>query len=118
MAKITAIVNDLNIMTKIRSAAEFLGMTVAFAGSKEQVGHYLKDCDLLIVDLENDFIDSVDLIERIKSDKVTASIKLIGYLSNVNAPLRTHAMAAGCDEVLSRFDFSSNLREILQAATT
>lgn len=110
--------NDLNIMAKIRSAAEFLGMTVAFAGSKELVGHYLTDSDLLIVDLENDFIGSIDLIERIKSDKVTASIKMIGYLSDVNGPPGARAIAAGCDEVLSRFDFGSNAGEILQAACT
>jgi CheY-like chemotaxis protein len=116
MPQITAIVNDLNFMTRIRNTAESFGLTVGFVGSKDQIDYYLKDCDLLIIDLENDFIEPVELIERIKCSKATASIKLIGYVSHVNTPLKTHASAAGCDEVLSRFEFNSNLKEIMQAA--
>jgi len=116
MPKITAIVNDLNFMTKIRNAAEILDVKVGFVGSKEQLEHYLKDSDIIIIDLENDFIESVGLIERIKSDQRMQKMKLIGYISHVNAPLMSHAMEAGCDEVLSRFEFNSNLKEILHAA--
>ncbi len=116
MAKITAIVNDLIFMTKIRNTAEFFGLTVAFVGIKEQVDHYMEDCELVLIDLENDFIESVDLIERIKSSKKKAPVKFIGYLSHVNTPLKAEAIAAGCDVVMSRFEFNSNIREILQAA--
>ncbi|HUI31051.1 MAG TPA: hypothetical protein VLX91_12625 [Candidatus Acidoferrales bacterium] len=116
MPKIAAIVNDLNFMTKIRNAAEIVGLTVGFVGNRDQLDHYLKGCDLVIIDLENDFIDPVDLIERIRSNEARASIKLIGYVSHVNTPLKSQAIAAGCNEVLSRFEFNSNLREILQAA--
>jgi len=117
MAKIAAIVNDLNFMTKIRNMANLFGLKVGFAGSKEEVNHYLKECDLIFIDLENDFIEPIELIERIKSNRETSKVKLIGYLSHVDAPLKAHAKAAGCDEVLSRFEFNSNLKEILQAAS-
>jgi CheY-like chemotaxis protein len=114
--KIAAVVNDLSFMTKIRNAAESFGVTVGFVGSKDQLDHYLKDSDLVLIDLENGFIEPIDLIERIKSNRATQKIKLIGYLSHVNTPLRSQAMAAGCDEVLSRFEFNWNLKEILRAA--
>jgi CheY-like chemotaxis protein len=116
MPKITAIVNDLNFMTKIRNAAEAFGVKVGFVGSKEQLEHYLKDSDLIFIDLENDLIEPVALIERVKSDQTMQKIKLIGYLSHVNSPLKSQAADAGCDEVMSRFEFNSNLREILQTA--
>lgn len=115
MAKITAIVNDLIFMTKIRNTAETFGLPVGFVGNAEQIDYYLKDCEVVLIDLENDFVDSVDLIERVKANPATSSIKLIAYLSHVKKPLRLQALAAGCDEVLSRFEFNSNLREILQA---
>ncbi len=115
MAKITAIVKDLVFMTKIRNTAEYFGLSVAFAGSEGEVDHYLKDCELILVDLENDFMDSLNLVERLKRDKGTSSIKLIGYLSHVNTPLRVQALTAGCDTVLSRFEFNSSIREIMQA---
>jgi CheY-like chemotaxis protein len=116
MAKITAIVNDLIFMTKIRNTAEYFGLSVAFVGNEMQLEHYLKDCELILIDLENDFVDSLTLVERLKKDPVTSPIKLIGYMSHVNTPLRAQALAAGCDGVLSRFEFNSNVREILQAA--
>lgn len=117
MAKVTAIVNDLNFMTKIRNAAEIFGVNVGFVGSNEQLEHYLKDSDLIFIDLENDFIEPIELIERIKSSHETRKIKLIGYLSHMNTPLKSQALDAGCDEVLSRFEFNSNVKDILQAAS-
>ncbi len=116
MPKITAIVNDLIFMTKIRNTAEYFGLPVAFVGNELQLDHYLKDCELLLIDIENEFIDSLSLIERLKNNPETSSIKLIGYMSHVNTPLRAQALAAGCDGVLSRFEFNSSVREILQAA--
>ncbi len=116
MAKIVAIVNDLIFMTKIRNTAEHFGLTVGFVGNKDQIEHLLKDCKLVIIDLENDFLDSMDLIEYLKKNPISASIKTIGYLSHLNTPLKSNAFLAGCNEVISRFEFNSNLKEILQAS--
>ena len=116
MAKVTAIINDLIFMTKIRNTAEYFGMSVGFVGNPDQIDFYLKGCELILIDLENDFVDSINLIEKLKGNPATASIKLIAYLSHANTPLKAQALAAGSDEVISRFEFNSNLREILQAA--
>ncbi len=116
MAKIAAIVNDLISMTRIRNTAENVGLHVGFVGTVEQIDHYLKDCEVVLIDLENDLVDPVDLIERVKTNPATSSIRLIAYLSHVDKPLRLQALAAGCDKVLSRFEFNSNLKEILQAS--
>jgi CheY-like chemotaxis protein len=116
MPKIAAIVSDLNLMTRIRNAAEPIGLTVGFVGTRDQLDYYLKDYDLVIIDLENDFVEPIELIGKIRSDRSSKRVKVIGYLSRVNAPLRAQAAAAGCDDVLSRFEFRSNLREILRTA--
>ena len=116
MAKITAIVNDLISMTKIRNTAETVGVPVGFAGTVEQIDHYLRDCEVVLIDLESDLVDPVTLIERVRANPATSSIKLIAYLSHVNKPLRLQAIAAGCDRVISRFEFNSNLKEILQTS--
>ncbi|MGO9481539.1 MAG: hypothetical protein ACLP05_07145 [Candidatus Kryptoniota bacterium] len=116
MADIAAFVNDLFFMTRIRNAAEMIGLTVGFVGSEDQVDHFVKNCKLFIVDLENDLLDPVGLIEHINKTPATASIKTIGYLSHVNTQLKASALSAGCTEVLSRFEFNSNLTEILQSS--
>ncbi len=115
MPRITAIVNDLMFMTKIRNAAEYLGLSVGFPASQDQIDHYLEDCNLVLVDLENDFLEPIELIERMKSTRGPASPKIVGYLSHLNSLRKSEAISAGCDEVLSRFEINSNLREILQA---
>ena len=117
MPKIAAIVNDLNVMTKIRNSADWFGLSVGFVESNEHLEYYLKDCDLILVDLENGYLEPLGLISQIKSNKATDAIKLIGFLSHINSPLKAQAMAAGCNEVVSRFEFNSNLKEILHATT-
>ncbi|MCL5268716.1 MAG: response regulator [Bacteroidetes bacterium] len=116
MVKITAVVNDLAFMTKIRNTAEYFGISVGFVGSEGQIDRYAKDSELIVIDLESDFIDPVNTIEKLKANPQTASTRLIAYISHVNSSVRAQALAAGCDEVLSRFEFSANLREILQSA--
>lgn len=114
MARVTAIVNDLFFMTRIRNAAEYFGLTVGFVSSENQIDHYVRDCQLILVDLDSDFLDPLNLVQRLKSNSETASIKLIGYLSRLNSHVRSQASEAGCDSVLSRPEFSSNLKEILR----
>ncbi|HEY9165488.1 MAG TPA: hypothetical protein VIS48_04950 [Candidatus Kryptonia bacterium] len=115
MAKVTAIVNDLIFMTKIRNTAEYFGLSVGFAGTDHQVQFYLKDCALVLIDLENEFLDSLGFVEGLKKNDSTSSIRVVAYLSHVNTPLKAQAIVAGCDEVLSRFEFNSSIREILQS---
>lgn len=111
MAKITAVVNDLIFMTRIRDAADHFGLTVAFVADENQAS--LKDSDVFIIDLENDFIDPVELISHVKKDH--AASKILGYFSHVNTQVKTQALSAGCDEVFTRSEFNSNLKEILQS---
>ncbi len=116
MTKITAVVNDLSFMTKIRNTAEYFGISVGFVGGDDQIDRYAKDSELIVIDLESDFIDPVNTIERLKSNPQTSSTRTIAYITHLGSSLKAQALAAGCDEVLSRFEFNANLREILQSA--
>ena len=107
---IPAIVNDLAFMTKIRNTAEYFGISVGFVGGEDQIDRYAKDSELIVIDLESDFIDPVNTIERLKANPQTASTKLIAYISHVISSVKAQALAAGRDEVLSRFEFNANLR--------
>ena len=115
MDKVAAIMNDLMFMSKVKNTAGALGMTVRFVQNASQLDDVLKDCGLVIIDLENEFLEPVGLIEKLKKNPLAASIKTVGYLSHTNVPLKARAISAGCDKIFSRFEFSSNLKEILQS---
>jgi PleD family two-component response regulator len=115
MAKITAVVNDLMFMSKIRSVAEQLELEVWFLGNETDMPNILKDCKLVVIDLENDFLDPISIVRRIKEEQANASIRTLGYVSHVNGPIKGEALAAGCDEVISRAEFNLNMKEILQS---
>jgi len=117
MPKVVAIVNDLMTMTRIRNAAEELGLQVAIVGNESQLDRYARDCELIILDLESDFLNPMDVVTRLKSSADTSKIRLVGFLSHTNNQVKEKALAVGCDDVLSRFEFNSSLKEILQTAS-
>ncbi len=117
MAEVTAVVNDLSFMTKIRNTAEYFGLSLGFLTNEKQVDLYLRDCRLFVIDLDCDLFDTFGLVKKVKGDSRTARIRLVAYLAHVNTPSSSRALAAGCDSVLSRLEFNSSLKEILRTVS-
>lgn len=114
---ILAVVDDLMFMSKIRSAATELGLTLAFARSSEAALAEMRQRgpSLVIFDLNNSRTDPMGTVARMKSDRALASIPTVGYVSHVDADVVNCARAAGVDDVVARSTFSQRLREILSA---
>jgi PleD family two-component response regulator len=114
---ILAVVDDLMFMSKIRSAATELGLTLAFARSSEAALAEMRrrGPSLVIFDLNNPRTDPMGTVARMKSDQALASIPTVGYVSHVDADVVNCARTAGVDDVVARSTFSQRLREILSA---
>ena len=56
----------------------------------------------------------LSLIAKLKADTETKGINLIGYLSHVQGELKHAAQEAGCDMVMARSAFSTNLFQIFK----
>ena len=69
---------------------------------------------LIVFDLNFDAVNPLSLIEKLKAGADTKSISLIGYLSHVQGELKQAAQEAGCDMVMARSAFSTNLFQIFK----
>jgi PleD family two-component response regulator len=114
---ILAVVDDLMFMSKIRSAATELGLTLAFARSSDAALAEMRQRgpSLVIFDLNNPRTDPIGTVAAMKRDQALASIPTVGYVSHVDADVVNAARTAGVDDVVARSTFSQRLREILSA---
>lgn len=115
--KILAVLDDLMFTVKINDIAKRSGLVVKFLKSEIDAFEQAKEQPLLIIiDLNANCVNSVQLISKLKGDPATKAVRLIGYVSHVQAELKQQAQEAGCDMVLARSAFSMNLPELLKRA--
>lgn len=114
--KILAVVDDLLFTVKIGDAAKRVGLDVEFLKSeKDVIEKATQEKPLLIIlDLNNNSVQPLDLISRLKGDGDLKQISLIGYLSHVQGELKQQAHEAGANIVMARSAFSQNLQQILK----
>jgi CheY-like chemotaxis protein len=113
--KALAVLEDLFFTVKINESAKRAGMPIEFVKSEKDALEKAKmKPPLIIVDLNFAGIDPIALITKLKEDKDTQSISLIGYVSHVQGELKQKAQEAGCDMVMARSAFSQNLPQILR----
>jgi PleD family two-component response regulator len=113
--KVLAVLEDLLFTVKIRDIAQRLGLDVEFVKSEKDVLEKAQHKPMLIIfDLNSNAVQPLKLILRLKADEDTKGISLIGYVSHVQGELKQKAHDAGCDMVLARSAFSTNLPMILK----
>ena len=111
---IIAVVDDMFFASKIRAAADALGVSVNFARSQDGLLAKLEDSKaaLVIVDLHNRNLDVGSLAKRTKA--FGKEIVLVGFFSHVETELQRTAIASGFDRVIPRSVFTKELGEILR----
>jgi len=113
--KILAVLDDLFFTVKIDQAAKRAGVPVEFVRSAQDALEKARaQPSLIILDLNCASLDPLKLIEDLKSDPALKRVRLIGYVSHVQAELIHQARAAGCDTVLARSAFSKDLPRIMK----
>lgn len=112
---VIAAVDDMFFASKIRAAAEHLGVTLRSMRNPDLLMNAAREsnADLIIVDLHAQKLDPIALARALKSDEQLKSIPLLGFFSHVQTELQREALAAGFDEVVPRSVFSRDLGEIL-----
>jgi PleD family two-component response regulator len=114
--KILAVVDDLLFTVKISDAAKRAGLEAEFVKSEKDVIEKATHEDplLIILDLNNNSVQPLELISKLKGDHDLRHISLIGYLSHVQGELKQKAQEAGANIVMARSAFSQNLPQILK----
>ncbi|MFL6352234.1 MAG: response regulator [Bryobacteraceae bacterium] len=113
--KIVAVVSDLMFTVKIQEAAKRAEVQAVFVKSEnEAVAEAKQNPAVIILDLNNSALSALDVIAKLKNDEATSKVKLLGFVSHVQADLKEAAEEKGCDVVMPRSAFSHNLAGILR----
>lgn len=100
---------------KIQDAAKAAGLSPVFVKSLEHtLEHARQGAALVILDLNNAATDTLDIISQLKTDPQTSTISTLGYVSHVQTDVRQAALDRGCDVVMPRSAFSTNLAATLR----
>jgi CheY-like chemotaxis protein len=113
--KIVAVVSDLMFTVKIQEAAKRADVEAVFVKSEnEAVAEAKQNPAVIILDLNDSAVKALDVIATLKNDEATSKVKLLGFVSHVQADLKEAAEDKGCDVVMPRSAFSHNLAAILR----
>lgn len=113
--KILAVLEDLMFRVKIDDAARRAGMDIEFTKTEEEaMDRARQQPAVIILDLNIRSVDPLRLIEQLKSDPETKPISLVSYVSHVQGDLKQAAQERGCDLVMARSAFSTNLPQLLK----
>jgi CheY-like chemotaxis protein len=108
-------VSDLFFAVKLSDAAKRSGLDLQFVKDSNEVMEKARSLPSLIVfDLNFDAVGPLALIAQLKGSAETKSINLIGFLSHVQGELKMAAQQAGCDMVMARSAFSTNVFQIFK----
>ena len=112
---ILAVLDDLMFTSKIKTTANGLGVTVAFARSADGALAEMRKTtpDLVILDLNNARTNPLGIVAAMKQDAALASIPTVGYASHVMTDVIEAARQAGVGQVMARSAFTQQLAEIL-----
>ena len=112
-------VEDLFVTAKVQETARKQGVKVAFVkNDKESLAELMADREtdkpgLIVIDLNNVAAKPMTLIPKLKT-KFKKSVSIIGFLSHIQGDLKAKATEVGCDTVMPKAAFSTNLPNLLR----
>jgi DNA-binding response OmpR family regulator len=106
---------DLMVLSRVEGAASSAGNVVKAASSVAQAADYCntKPVNLLIADLSLASLDIDALVEQIRSN-AQSKTRIVAFGPHVHEDRLAAARAAGCDIVMTRGQFFSQLSSVLQ----
>lgn len=112
MKAVIALLDDLFFTVKIADAAKRAGLAASFVKTPESLFDAIqREPSVVVLDLNYAGADPVNVAARVKS--AFPGTPVIGFVSHVQTELRRQAQEAGCDAVVARSVFSTQLPQIL-----
>jgi DNA-binding NarL/FixJ family response regulator len=116
MPRVVAYMDDLFFQMKLAETAKHLGLEVKVASNADSLLQLLDPPPALVIFDLNAKSSPLDAVQRLRA--VQPNIRVVGFLSHVQADLASQAQSAGFDQVLPRSKFSMQLPQILTAAVS
>jgi hypothetical protein len=113
MAEVVYFVRDLLFVSKIREAADQLGVAVAPARDLDGLEREAATARLVIVDLR--LADAMPALERLARTAPTLPQTTVGFVDHERLDVMETARALGCTRVLAKGQFAAELPRLLEA---
>jgi ActR/RegA family two-component response regulator len=112
---ILAVLDDLMFSSKIKTAANHLGVDLRFSRSVTGALEAMRNTptSMVIFDLNSERIGPLAIVAAMKKDPALATIATVGFASHVHTDVINAARQAGVGEVLARSAFALQLGDIL-----
>lgn len=114
MAEVVYFVRDLLFVSKIREAADRLGVTVTPARDLDAFAREAAAARLVIVDLR--LADALPALERLARTTRTLPQTTVGFVDHERIDVMETARALGCTRVLAKGEFATELPRLLEPA--
>ena len=113
---ILAVLDDLMFSSKIKTAANHLGVDLRFSRSLDGAIDTMRKhpTSLVIFDLNNERLNPLGIVAAMRADPALAAVPTLGFASHVQTDVINAARQAGVGEVLARSTFTQQLGEILE----
>jgi CheY-like chemotaxis protein len=107
--------SDLTVLSRVEGAATRLGQSVRSASGEALAVELCKDDDArtLVVDLSMQSVDLASLVNQLKANEGSGT-RVVAFGPHVHEQRLAAAREAGCDLVVSRGQFLSQLETILE----
>jgi CheY-like chemotaxis protein len=106
--------NDLTVVSRVDGAVRQMGQSLRGASTESQAVELCEggDIGMLVIDLTMATVDVASLVEQLKAGK-GAGTRVVAFGPHVHEQRLEAAREAGCDVVISRGQFFSQLATIL-----
>ncbi len=113
---IVAALDDWMFTSRIRAAAKGVGADVRFARTTDEAVALARGetPTLVLLDLNGRGADPLGTLAAFKSDPTLSGVRVIGFVSHVQADLIAAARAGGIDDVMARSAFVARLPTLLE----
>jgi CheY-like chemotaxis protein len=107
--------SDLTVLSRVEGAATRLGQSVRSASGESQAVELCQgdDVNTLIVDVSMPSLDVASLLNQLKASEGSGT-RVVAFGPHVHEQRLAAAREAGCDLVVSRGQFFSQLETILK----
>ena len=106
---------DLAVLSRVEGAASDIGQRVRSVSTESQAVEFCEEnnAKILIVDLSMPSLDLAGLVSQLKTNE-NSRTRIVAFGPHVHEQRLVAARAAGCDLVVSRGQFFSQLETILK----
>jgi CheY-like chemotaxis protein len=108
------VVRDLLFVSKIREAAEPLGVPLTGVRDVEGLSTLAHGARLVILDLT--LPQSLRALEVLATTPATADVPTVGFVGHERTDVMETARALGCRQVMAKGEFAGKLPELLRDA--